>query len=113
MKLAKYWIIGILALSLTASAQNDTLLYSILDSVVVTGYDSEQSLISVPGAIHVLDEKKLSAFDDENILTSVNALPGVRFEQRSPGSYRVTIRGSTLRSPFGVRNIKVYWNGIP
>ena len=113
MKLRKYFLIGCIALSLTASAQNDTLIYSILDSVVVTGYDSEQQLRAVPGAINILDDKKLSAFDDENILTSVNALPGVRFEQRSPGSYRVAIRGSTLRSPFGVRNIKVYWNGIP
>ncbi len=34
-------------------------------------------------------------------------------EERSPGSYRINIRGSSLRSPFGVRNIKVYWNGIP
>ncbi|MEL7162959.1 MAG: TonB-dependent receptor, partial [Bacteroidota bacterium] len=26
---------------------------------------------------------------------------------------RISVRGSTLRAPFGVRNIKVYWNGIP
>jgi iron complex outermembrane receptor protein len=37
----------------------------------------------------------------------------VRLEERSPGSYRLNIRGSTLRSPFGVRNVKVYWNDIP
>ena len=34
-------------------------------------------------------------------------------EERSPSSYRLSIRGSLLRSPFGVRNIKVYWNDIP
>lgn len=34
-------------------------------------------------------------------------------EERSPGSYRINIRGSSLRSPFGVRNIKIYWNDIP
>ena len=34
-------------------------------------------------------------------------------EERSPGSFRLAIRGSSLRSPFGVRNVKVYWNGIP
>lgn len=119
MKIIMNWFwgwLGILAFACFpsfASAQNDTLLYSILDSIVVTGYDSEQALSSVPGAIHVLQSKELSAFDEERILTSVNALPGVRFEQRSPGSYRLAIRGSTLRSPFGVRNIKVYWNGIP
>jgi iron complex outermembrane receptor protein len=34
-------------------------------------------------------------------------------EERSPGSYRFNIRGSSLRSPFGVRNVKVYFNDIP
>lgn len=34
-------------------------------------------------------------------------------EERSPGSYRLSFRGSTLRSPFGVRNVKVYLDGIP
>jgi iron complex outermembrane receptor protein len=34
-------------------------------------------------------------------------------EERSPGSYRINIRGSSLRSPFGVRNVKVYYNDIP
>ncbi len=115
LKISKFWILIIVwgIIPSAASSQNDTLLYSILDSMVVTGYDSEQALRSVPGAINILQEKQLSAFDEERILTSINALPGVRFEERSPGSYRMAIRGSTLRSPFGVRNIKVYWNGIP
>ncbi len=104
---------GQMLITILVYSQNDTLLYSLLDSVVVTGYDSEQRLKSVPGAIHVLGPERLKAFDNERLLTSVNALPGVRFEERSPGSYRLAIRGSTLRSPFGVRNIKVYWNGIP
>ncbi len=43
----------------------------------------------------------------------VLATPGVHMEERSPGSFRLNVRGSTLRSPFGVRNIKVYWNNIP
>jgi iron complex outermembrane receptor protein len=34
-------------------------------------------------------------------------------EERSPGSYRLSIRGSLLRSPFGVRNTKIYWNEFP
>lgn len=96
-----------------AVAQTDTLLSVILDSVVVTGYDSEQQLREVPGGIHLLKSRELTGFDEENILTSINVLPGVHMEQRSPGSYRMAIRGSTLRSPFGVRNVKFYWNGIP
>ncbi|TXH23311.1 MAG: TonB-dependent receptor [Chitinophagaceae bacterium] len=47
-------------------------------------------------------------------VNEVNAsVPGFRLEERSPGSYRVSIRANALRSPFGVRNLRVYWNGIP
>src|SRR5690625_6964618 len=84
-----------------------------MDSVVVIGFDSEQQLREVPGGIHLLKSSDLSSFDDETILTSMNVLPGVHMEQRSPGSYRMAIRGSTLRSPFGVRNVKFYWTNLP
>lgn len=48
-----------------------------------------------------------------NLVTAFNTLPGIRMEERSPGSYRLNIRGSSLRSPFGVRNIKMYYNNLP
>lgn len=48
-----------------------------------------------------------------SLVNGLNSVAGVRMEERSPGSYRINIRGSSLRSPFGVRNIKVYWNNIP
>ncbi len=47
------------------------------------------------------------------MLNLINTVAGVRMEERSPGSYRLNMRGSSLRSPFGVRNIKIYWNDIP
>jgi iron complex outermembrane receptor protein len=34
-------------------------------------------------------------------------------EERSPGSYRLSVRGSLLRSPFGIRNVKVYVDQFP
>ncbi|GAB3005441.1 hypothetical protein GCM10027051_00370 [Niabella terrae] len=48
-----------------------------------------------------------------SLVADFNAITGVRMEERSPGSYRINIRGSSLRSPFGVRNVKIYWNDIP
>lgn len=48
-----------------------------------------------------------------SFLPLMNTIAGVRMEERSLGSYRLNIRGSSVRSPFGVRNIKVYWNNIP
>ncbi len=48
-----------------------------------------------------------------SLVSGFNTTPGIRMEERSPGSYRLNIRGSSLRSPFGVRNVKMYWNEIP
>ncbi len=47
------------------------------------------------------------------MVSALNTVPGVRMEERSPGSYRLSIRGSLLRSPFGVRDVKVYYDEIP
>lgn len=46
----------------------------------------------------------------ERLLELVNLAPGVRMEERSPNSYRLNIRGSAIRSPFGIRNVKIYLN---
>jgi len=67
----------------------------------------------VPAAVATLDQKDFERFNNTSILPAVNLIPGVRMEERSPGSYRFSIRGSLLRSPFGVRNVKMYWNGLP
>jgi iron complex outermembrane receptor protein len=68
-------------------------------------------LIRIPAALQVI--KDTLHVDHSFSLASVfNHAPGVRLEERSPGSYRLSIRGSTLRSPFGVRNVKVYLDGF-
>jgi iron complex outermembrane receptor protein len=43
----------------------------------------------------------------------MNSIAGLRMEERSPGSYRLSIRGSLLRSPFGIRDIKIYFGEFP
>jgi iron complex outermembrane receptor protein len=58
-------------------------------------------------------DAELNRYNNTSILPAVNTIPGVRMEERSPGSYRFGIRGSAAGSPFGVRNIKVYYNDIP
>ncbi|MFP7655673.1 TonB-dependent receptor plug domain-containing protein [Chryseobacterium proteolyticum] len=59
-------------------------------------------------SVAVITQDLLSQNTPERLLESVNQIAGARMEERSPGSYRISVRGSTLRSPFGVRNIKVY-----
>ncbi len=94
-----------------AWAQTDTT--RVLDEVIVSAYQSNRALNEVPASIGIVNEKELVRFSNTSLLPSVNTIPGVRMEERSPGSYRFSIRGSSLRSPFGVRNVKFYWNGLP
>ncbi len=85
----------------------------ILQEVVVKAYEQNRQLKEVSAAINVINADQLKRYNNTSLLPALNATPGVHMEERSPGSYRLNIRGSTLRSPFGVRNVKVYWNGIP
>lgn len=110
-------ILILLAITATFSlqAQNDQRQDTArtLQQVVVKAYEQNRQLKEVAAAVNVIDADQLKRFNNTSLLPALNATPGVRMEERSPGSYRLNIRGSTLRSPFGVRNVKVYWNGIP
>lgn len=84
-----------------------------LDEVIVRAYEANRRVLDVPAAVATLTARDLERFAPTSLVPALNTLPGVRMEERSPGSYRLSIRGSTLRSPFGVRNVKVYLNGLP
>lgn len=85
----------------------------VLQEVLVRAYETNRRLVEVPAAISLVSQTQLLRFNNTSLVPAMNANPGVRMEERSPGSYRLNIRGSSLRSPFGVRNVKVYYNDIP
>lgn len=93
-------------------AQKDTTSTQ-LSEVNIKAFEQNKKLIDVPAAVTVISRKKLLRFSNTSIVSALNAEPGIRMEERSPGSYRLNIRGSSLRAPFGVRNVKVYLNDIP
>jgi len=84
-----------------------------LSEVILKAYEQNRQLKASSVAVNYISQEQLQRFNNSNILTAMNNTPGVRMEERSPGSYRLNLRGSTLRSPFGVRNVKIYWDGIP
>ncbi|HEY4109892.1 TonB-dependent receptor [Puia sp.] len=84
-----------------------------LSEVVVKAYEQNRKLTEVGAPVNIINKAALNRFGNGSILPALNMAPGVRMEERSPGSYRLNIRGSSLRSPFGVRDIKIYWNEIP
>lgn len=87
-------------------AQTDSIVN--VQEIVVKGFESNAKLLQVPTAISVLNRQALQRNATYSLLPAFNNIAGVRMEERSPGSYRLSIRGSLLRSPFGVRNVKLY-----
>ncbi|HET6228292.1 MAG TPA: TonB-dependent receptor [Bacteroidia bacterium] len=85
----------------------------LLNEVHVSSYFSSRPLLRLPTSAAVLDTNALKKQVGTSLVPVVNTIPGVRMEERSPGSYRLSIRGSLLRSPFGIRNIKIYIDGFP
>jgi len=108
-------LILFLVCSKTLSAQTTSKLDSskTLENVIVKAYEQNRSLIDVAAPVSVIGQAQLNRFGNMSILPALNITPGVSMEERSPGSYRLNIRGSSLRSPFGVRDVKVYLNDIP
>ena len=113
----KTWLLISLAILATGTAHAQNSPHhdsaSTLQTVIVKAYEQNRQLQEVSAAINVINTAQLERYNNTSLLPALNATPGVHMEERSPGSYRLNIRGSTLRSPFGVRNVKVYWNGIP
>lgn len=86
---------------------------SVLQEVTVNAFNSRLHWKNVPAAVALITSNEIRRYANTSLVPILNIVPGVRMEERSPASYRLSIRGSLLRSPFGVRNVKIYWNSIP
>src|SRR5690606_253010 len=84
-----------------------------LSEVLVSSFDTERPILEQAAAVYRVPESDLHRFNETSIVNAFNTKAGIRIEERAPASYRVSIRGSSLRAPFGVRNVKIYWNDIP
>lgn len=84
-----------------------------LQPVDIKVHFSKQSLLSTSSATHTLSAANIQQQLPTTLLTAMNTVAGIRMEERSPGSYRLAMRGSLLRSPFGIRNTKIYIDEFP
>jgi iron complex outermembrane receptor protein len=112
----KFVVLFFIALSIhqkNISAQNKQDSIYVLNEVSIKAYLNEQPLISLPASVSSISQIELSQKNTQSILPSLNAISGVKMEERSPGSYRLSIRGSLIRSAFGVRNLKIYYDDFP
>jgi iron complex outermembrane receptor protein len=112
----KYFFLFFLIFSFVGNAQQKNELSNLQDSltpVIVQAFSQQVKWKEAAAAIAIINNADLGMYAPNSLLPSFNKLSGVRMEERSPGSYRLSIRGSLLRSPFGVRNTKIYWNDLP
>ncbi|KKX49224.1 TonB-dependent receptor [Sphingobacterium sp. IITKGP-BTPF85] len=91
----------------------DTITSYQLETAKVSGYFTEQPLLTTPGSVSIVGQKAILSQNGATLLPSLNTVPGLRMEERSPGSYRLALRGSLIRSPFGIRNVKIYVDEFP
>lgn len=84
-----------------------------LQEVQINAYLEQENLFTLPGAVALIDQSERHLQNANSLIPVLNTVPGVSAEERSPGSYRLSLRGSLLRSPYGVRDIKVYLDEIP
>lgn len=103
-----YTLFYILFFALRMNAQSPADSAIRLKAVTIAIYPDKPLLLHSTVTAAVLGPEELKNYPSHSFVPAMNSLPGVRMEERSPGSYRLSIRGSLLRSPFGIRNIKVY-----
>ncbi len=108
------YLVIILPLQNILQAQHNIIVDSsaVLNEVVVTAFEQGRT-INCGTIVKIINNNNADRNNKTSLVNAFNSIAGVRMEERSPGSYRINIRGSSLRSPFGVRNVKVYWNNIP
>ena len=84
-----------------------------LDEITIRAFEQNRKPGLTTSNVKLITINNGDRSNKTSLVNGFNTVAGVRMEERSPGSYRINIRGSSLRSPFGVRNVKVYWNDIP
>lgn len=115
MKLIRIIFLLYLALLFPSEAfvQNDPDSAITLKEVAVEGIPNAKGLSNSTATVSTINESQLNEQPGFSLVPALNSVPGIRMEERSPGSYRLSIRGSLLRSPFGIRNIKFYIDNFP
>ena len=94
-------------------SDSTTQTWILLDSAAVTAYSPLLSPAQIAATRWQADTQLVSGFGSVDPANALNALPGVLMETRGlGGSRRLNVRGSAIRSPFGVRNTMLYVDGF-
>jgi iron complex outermembrane receptor protein len=84
--------------------------------IVVSATPTPQSSFNVPGSIYTVTRRQISeANAQENLSESLNRVPGIDIQNRQnyAQGLRITSRGFGSQTSFGVRNVKIFVDGMP
>lgn len=84
-----------------------------LEPIEIIAYFNHQPILGLTASAQTVTSEVINAQQTTTLLPAMNKVVGIRMEERSPGSYRLAMRGSLIRSPFGIRNVKVYIDEFP
>src|SRR5690554_4805881 len=84
-----------------------------LDPIEIMAYFNQQPILGLTASAQSITSSTIEMQQSTTLLPALNTVAGIRMEERSPGSYRLAMRGSLIRSPFGIRNVKVYIDEFP
>ncbi len=84
-----------------------------LEPTEIIAWFNPQPVVGLTASAQTISSRKLEVQSTTTLLPALNTVAGIRMEERSPGSYRIAMRGSLIRSPFGIRNTKVYVDEFP
>lgn len=112
----KFSLLTIFVFSFSISFAQENVTDSIqiaLQPVEIKQYFNKQSIMQLTNSAHTISKNVITSQSPTSLTSAINNVAGVRMEERSPGSYRLAMRGSLIRSPFGIRNTKVYIDELP
>lgn len=84
--------------------------------IVVSVTRTPESSFNVPGSVYTVTRRQISeAEPEENLSESLNRVPGIDIQNRQnyAEGLRVTSRGFGSQTSFGVRNVKIFVDGMP
>src|SRR5690554_4311897 len=84
-----------------------------LDPIEIMAYFNQQPILGLTASAQSITSSTIEMQQTTTLLPALNTVTGIRMEERSPGSYRLAMRGSLIRSPFGIRNVKIYIDEFP
>lgn len=113
--IVKLLIFPIICISYTASSQtaDSVAIHQEIRPIDIHAYFSQQPILELTSAAQAVSSQLIETQQSTTLLPAMNTIAGIRMEERSPGSYRLAMRGSLIRSAFGIRNTKIYVDAFP